>query len=116
MRAVRKAAGLSQVQMAQAIGRSHQMVAAYERGAPMPPDVLDAVKTVAAKAGAGDLAIELAPGHTFKPARVIEPGETSIATVRARISAAPPQFHDLLDEIFRSGDKDAIDATTSNLI
>ena len=53
IRAARKGVGLTQTQLAEAVGKSRQMVSRYETGSDVPP--LDVMAKIALRLGIGDI-------------------------------------------------------------
>jgi transcriptional regulator with XRE-family HTH domain len=133
---IRKALGLNQVKFAELLGKSLGSVRAYEKATSIPLEVSQKLAALAAQQGLADLAMELRGEYEVK--RVIEPTETLISTGHKRgghgdtadasRSEGPgrrtpttltksecDRFHSLLDEVFNSGDPDAIPAVTRNI-
>jgi transcriptional regulator with XRE-family HTH domain len=107
---LRAALGWSQADLAQSIGRSYQSVRDYERGIRPSAEVIDKLKTLAAK-----------HGLTFDPFPSDQPGPAPTLLSSRRPASRNPssarndQAHALLDEVLASGDKDAISAVLQNL-
>ena len=108
LKKIREALGLTQEQLAQRVGRSYTRIRQYEAGARISPPAQKAILELAQQAGLGDLVddflaereeAELAPGLPII-------GRPSVKTAR---------LHDLLDEVLRDGDDQAILAVTINL-
>ena len=112
VREIRKAAEMSQEKFAPLLGRSMPMLRLYETGHVVPPDVADRLKSIAAKYDRADLAMALVEGD-WEVKRVFYPGETIITTARAKAGNA--KWHDLVDEVFGSGQADTIRALEVNL-
>lgn len=109
VRKIRKAAGMNQADFARAIGRSLQMLQLYERSqAEPPPDVLAKIEALAQGA---DI-----PASRFVPRPASPPPVRTAATRDGSITpAARQRYHEILDEIFDSGDPDAIRAVVPNI-
>ena len=108
LRKIREALRLSQTEFGRRIGRSLPSIQAYEAGKQISPPAEKAIIKLAQQAGLGDLVddfladreeAELAPGLPIV-------GRPSVKTAR---------LHDLLDEVLRDGDDQAILAVTTNL-
>jgi transcriptional regulator with XRE-family HTH domain len=126
----RKALGLNQVRFADLVGKSYASIRNYEKGIPLPPDVAEKMAALAVQHGLADVAIELR-GGAYEVKRVVEPAETLIPRGRREEPAASSRtnpgkpsllgkserdkYHGLLNEVFDSGDPDAIPAVTRNL-
>ncbi len=133
LRKLRKALGLNQVEFSSVIGRSYQSVQNYEKGVPMPPDLVEKVVALAAQRGLAEIANELRggryevnrtapieqPSMGRAPRRGESPRAQSPVPPRRSQSVFPPaersKLHALLDEILDSGDPDAIEAVVPNL-
>jgi len=133
---LRLALGWSQVQFAQAIGRSYASVQAYEAGKRVPPEVVEKMKSIAAANHFADLALELSSDE-WQVRRVFYPGEILITQSRQRRADLPPgqpapagnlgkdvghpradpraRLHRVLEEILDSGDPELVSATEQAL-
>lgn len=117
VRRVRESLKMNQSDFAREIGRSIQSLGLYERGARIPDDVLDRLRTLAAEHHLVDLLAEIGLPKDTSIGRVFHPGERIISQAPMRQTAARrKEMHSLLDEIFDSKMPDAIDAVESNLI
>jgi len=104
---IRSACGMNQADFARELGKSVGSVRRYEDGAEPPPEVIEKLRTLAASAGRGDLALGLTMAGT---------GQATIVT--ARPPTAQPdrdRLHALLDMILDSGDPDALATLIPNL-
>lgn len=112
---LREALGWNQVQLAAAIGRSHQSVQAYERGVRPPPDVIEKLKTLAVEHGlAGEIPISVLRGETQGSGKKdldFPPYEAE----NSPHSDAREAYHRTLDLILDSGHQVAISAVIRNL-
>jgi transcriptional regulator with XRE-family HTH domain len=135
---LRLALGWSQVQLAQAIGRSYASVQGYEAGKHVPGEVVERMKSIAVERGLADVAVELS-SEEWQVRRVFQPGEVLISQAREALRSKPvpeplpgpgqpvrqpasgssgglrEHWHRLLDEILDSGDPDAISTIGRNL-
>ncbi len=123
---LRELLGWNQATLGQAIGRSWQSVQNYEAGKRVPPEVIDKLKTLAAQRGLADVALELS-SEEWQVRRVFQPGEKLISQAHPRGAASrrsrepahsSDRFaaHELLDEVYDSGNAEAMAAAHQNLI
>jgi len=112
VRQIRDFSGMNQEDFARAIKRSTAMLRHYEKGITPPLDVIETLKTLAVKAGHPEIAVALSSDE-WKVQRVFQPGETIISAPRR---AANSEWHQMLDEVLDSGQRDAIEAVQSNLL
>ena len=122
VRSIREAAGMSQAELAHAIGKSHQSVQGYEHGRVPPAEVVEVLKAVAAKAGRADLAVALSSDE-WKVRTVIHPPQEFVQH-QGRTGRVPPQplavgpavhrepaqqiLHAMLDAVLDSANTDAV--------
>ena len=137
VRKLRLVLGWSQVQFAQAIGRSYASVQGYEAGKRVPPEVIEKLKSIAAANNLADLALELS-SDDWQVRRVFYPGEVLITQSRQLVrtdlpssqsasagnlvkgAGHPPpdprqRLHRVLDEILDSADLELISAAEQAL-
>ena len=103
---------MSQQQFATELGISVGSVRAYERGVHVSDASLEAMKTLAASRGFGDLAMEMAGGR-FTVGKVITPANRGKAVRLRRASHGADmgdELHAAVDAILNSGSPDAIGA------
>jgi transcriptional regulator with XRE-family HTH domain len=109
---LRDALKMSQQQFATELGISVGSVRAYERGVNVSDASLEAMKTLAASHGFGDLAIEMARGK-FAIGKVIAPQDSGKGIRLRKASHGRDMGDDLhaaVDVILSSGSADAIGA------
>lgn len=137
VRRLRLLLGWSQVQFAEAIGRSYASVQGYEAGKRVPPEVIEKLKSIAAANNLADLGLELS-SDDWQVRRIFHPGEVLITQSRQRVRTdlSPSQpasagnlvkraehprtdprdrLHRVLDEILDSGDPELISAAEQAL-
>lgn len=105
---------MSQPDFARLIGRSHQSLGNYERGGPVPPDVVKELHTIVAKHALADLALELK--GDWQVQRVFHPGETIISARHQATVPEDQQWHEMLDVILGSDNEVAVRLVQSSLI
>lgn len=119
LKELRAALGWSQNDLAREIGKSYASVQQYEQGKRVPPDVVEKLKTIAAKHGFADIALRLS-SDDWQVTRVLHPGETLISQAKRNLQRRNPEesvdWHALLEEVLSSGQDDAINAVQSNLV
>lgn len=109
VRRLRDALGLNQADFGRRIGRSIQSVQNYERGTPVPGEVLQRMAALAQQEGMAETgqlprqAAPSAPGVKVKRRVVIPP------------AAGSSDWHQLLDEILESGNEQVIAALQADL-
>jgi transcriptional regulator with XRE-family HTH domain len=109
---LREALKMSQQQFATDLGISVGSVRAYERGVHVSDASLEAMKTLAASRGFGDLAMEMAGGK-FTVGKVITPAAKGKSIRLRRASHGTDmsdELHAAVDAILNSGLPDAIGA------
>ncbi len=115
---LRDALGWSQTALAQALKLSYGSIQGYEAGRRVPSEVVEKLKALALGHGLTDIAAE------FMHVRPEIPGDSEKNLIdfsaRAGKNKIPPNeqktAHRLLDEIYRSGNPDAVDAVFRNLV
>jgi len=107
LKSFRQSLKLSQVEFARRIGRSLQMLRNYEKGLPIPDEIVRRVESLPGlNLDSGD-----SPRHTTSTG-TIGPEDTG-----PRSGGNPnAEWHATLDEILTSGVQEAITAVVSNLV
>ena len=117
-RELRQLLGVNQVEFSRLIGRSYQSLKVYEKHPEdTPPEVIERIINLATARGHADWALVL-KSDDWRIVSVIQPGETLISAPRpnARSESKNARWHDMLEDILESGNKDACHAVQSNLI
>ena len=134
---LRLALGWSQVQFAQAIGRSYASVQGYEAGKRVPREIVEKMRSIAVQNGLADVALELSsddwqvrrvfhPGEVLisRAARIVQQGKQQNRSASTSPVAKPARhstdewrgyWHEILDEILDSGVPDVVSALERNL-
>lgn len=118
---LRETLGWTQVNFAKHLGISYSSVQGYEAGRRVPPDIVEKLKSLAAKYGLADIGLLLS-SDAWQAVREFHPGEVIISQARAKRTPAatarlnPTDWHALLDQVFASGNPEAIAAVQSNLV
>jgi transcriptional regulator with XRE-family HTH domain len=112
---IRTALRMSQADFARLIGRSHQSLGNYERGGPVPEDVVKELHSIVAKHALADLALELQ--GDWQVQRVFHPGETIISHSRHQAEEPSDQsWYDMLHDVLRAENEVADRLVKSALI
>jgi len=113
VRRLRRLLGLNQSDFARLIGKSHQSVGNYEKGMLVPPETVQELKTLAAKYGYADIALELS-SEDWQIRTVVhpfpKPAPPVVQPAPAILDAGRQAQHAMLDALLDSGNRDAIQA------
>lgn len=101
---------LTQIQLANALGWSYGSIQGYERGAKIPGDRIEQLKTFATQHGHADIALTLS-SEQWHVQTVIHPIQP-----RQQATEENQSWHEMLDEILDSGMPELINAVQSNLL
>jgi transcriptional regulator with XRE-family HTH domain len=115
IRRLRQALGLTQQQLAQELEMSIASIQSYERGSRPSQSAVDKLKTMAARAGLADIAIELGD-RTFGVSKLFGPGTKRVRVPSATGVDMGDALHDALDQVLAGNDSDLIQMVESVLL
>lgn len=104
---LREDLGMNQVDFARAIGRSYASVRNYEAGHKIPDEVADSMRALAAKHG-----LRFAYINNDAPVDPIRMQRKP----SGQVESEHQRWHQMLDRVLNSSNRDAIEAVKKNLI